>query len=104
MLKTTGFSDTLSALVYGRPLAEPAQLSLQMDGDSPADTAHKAEKGRFALSLVGHLTLPVVFYVASVLTLDFSRLSHYIVTVWPTDALMLVALLRYERSPRNYAS
>jgi signal transduction histidine kinase len=98
-----GLSDTLSAFVDSRPRAEPAQLSLQIEGGA-GGTAHRAERGRFALSLMGHLILPVVFYVVSVLSLDFSRLSHYVVTIWPTNALILAALLRYQRSSRNYAS
>jgi signal transduction histidine kinase len=104
MLKTTGFSDTLSAFVDGRPRAEPAQLSLQMDGDRQSAVSSKAGDQRFPLTPAAYLTLPIVFLVVSVLILDFSRLSHYVVTVWPTNALILAALLRYERCFRNYAS
>ncbi len=104
MLRTTGLSEALSAFVYGRPGADPAQLCLQIDSDRPHDVSGEAAERRFPLSIAGHLTLPVAFYVVSVLSLDFSRLSHYVVTVWPTNALILVALLRYERNLRNYAS
>jgi signal transduction histidine kinase len=104
MLKTTVLSDTLSAYVDGRQRTEPAQLSLQMDGDRQSAVSSKAGGHRFPLTSAAYLTLPIVFLVVSILILDFSRLSHYVVTVWPTNALILAALLRYERSLRNYAS
>ncbi len=104
MLKTMGLSDTLSAFGDGRQHAEPAQLSLQMDGDRRSDISSKAGKYRLPLTPAAYLTLPVVFLVVSILSLDFARLSHYVVTIWPTDALILAALLRCERSLRNYAS
>jgi signal transduction histidine kinase len=104
MLKTTGFSDTLSDFVHGRPRAEPAQLSLQMDGDRQSGVSPKAGEHRYPLTPAAFLTLPIVFLIVSVLSLDFSRLSHYVVTVWPTNALVLAALLRYERNLRNYAA
>jgi signal transduction histidine kinase len=55
-------------------------------------------------SLAEHLLLPVVIFVASALTINFSRHSNLIATIWPANAIMLAALLRYVRSPANYAS
>jgi hypothetical protein len=43
MLKTMGLSDTLSAFGDGRQHAEPAQLSLQMDGDRRSDISSRLE-------------------------------------------------------------
>jgi signal transduction histidine kinase len=104
MLKTKVLSDTLSAFVDGRQRTEPAQLSLQMDGDRQSAVSSKAGDHRFPLTPAAYLTLPIVFLVVSILILDFSRLSHYVVAIWPTNALILAALLRYERCLRNYAS
>jgi signal transduction histidine kinase len=99
-----GLSDTLSALVDGWPRAEPEQLSLQINADRRPGVAAKAEDYRIPLTPAAYLTLPVVFLVVSILSLDFSRLSHYVVTLWLTDALILAALLRYESSLRNFVS
>jgi signal transduction histidine kinase len=99
-----GLADTLSAIVDGRQRAEPSQLPSWIDGDRPPDNSFRADGHGFTLTLAGHLVLPVVFFVVSILSFDFSRLSHYAVTIWPTNALILAALLRYEHNLRNYAS
>lgn len=55
-------------------------------------------------SLAEQLLLPVIIFVTSVLTISFSRHSNLIATIWPVNAIMLAALLRYVRSPANFAS
>jgi len=54
--------------------------------------------------LAGHLLLPVVIFVVSLLTIDLSRLSNLIAMMWPANAIMLAVMLRYHRSLRNYAT
>src|SRR5271169_1212861 len=56
------------------------------------------------MSLGEHLLFPVAMFVITFLTIEFSRYSNLISTIWPTDAIMLAALLRYARSRVNYAS
>ena len=50
-----------------------------------------------------HVLLPVAIFVISLLTIEFSRHSNLIATIWPSNAIILAALLRYARSPINYA-
>jgi signal transduction histidine kinase len=56
------------------------------------------------MSLGEHLGVPVAMFVITLLTIEFSRYSNLISTIWPTDAIMLAALLRYARNPVNYVS
>ncbi len=56
------------------------------------------------LSLAGYLLLPVAIFLVSLLTIELSRFSNLVATFWPSNAIMLVALLRYARSPANYIS
>src|ERR1700683_999794 len=105
MLNTTDLSNTLTALVHGRSPSEPDQLRLKLSDDvaSYQPAAQNAEPP-LELSLAGHLMLPVAIFVVTVLTVDFSHISHFINTLWPVNAIILVALLRYERNLRNYSS
>jgi len=104
MLNTTGLSDTLAAIVHGRPPAGTAQLHLQMNeyaapGEGTLGPAQLRE-----LSPAEHLALPVAIFVVTIFTIDFSHVSHFIITLWPVNAIILVALLRYQRTPINYGS
>ena len=72
---------------------------------TPAPTGGTdAADGLLNFSSAERLLLPVVIFVTSVLTINFSRHSNLIATIWPANAIMLAALLRYARSPANYAS
>ena len=50
------------------------------------------------------LVLPVAVFVVTVFTIDFSHVSQFINTLWPVNAIILVALLRYKRNLRNFGS
>jgi signal transduction histidine kinase len=56
------------------------------------------------LTLLGHLLLPVSIFVVSTLVIDFAHVSNYIGTLWPSNAIILVALLRHARNLVNYGS
>ncbi len=56
------------------------------------------------LTLAGHLLVPVAVFVVSTLDIDFTHVSNFIGTLWPSNAIILVALLRRVRSIRNYCS
>jgi signal transduction histidine kinase len=56
------------------------------------------------LSPIGHLLLPAAVFSVTLITIEFSHLSNFIATLWPPNAILLVALLRYARSMRNYGS
>jgi len=55
------------------------------------------------LSLTGNFLLPVTIFVISLLSIDFTHLANAVM-LWPTNAVILVALLRHNRTPRNYGS
>ena len=69
----------------------------------PADPASRTEAALPDMSLSGYLLLLVAIFCVSLLTVDFARLTNSIATVWPSNAILLVALLRHVRSLRNYA-
>jgi len=48
--------------------------------------------------------LPVAIFAVSLFSIYFSHLSNFIGTLWPTNAIILVALLRHARNLRNYGS
>ena len=56
------------------------------------------------LSLAEQLLLPVAIFVVTLLAIDFSRSANFAATVWPSNAIVLVALLQHARNLRNYGS
>jgi signal transduction histidine kinase len=56
------------------------------------------------LSLPGHLQLPVVVFATSFLSIEFSHTANFVGTLWVSNAIILVALLRHVRSLSNYGS
>jgi signal transduction histidine kinase len=56
------------------------------------------------LSLAGHLMLPAVLFIVTLLSIQFDRLSEHIPTFWPPPAIILTALLRHRPGWRNYGS
>jgi signal transduction histidine kinase len=81
----------------------PAQATA-VTAPSRLDAAGAAPDPLLKLSLAEHLLLPVAIFVISLLTIDLSRHSNLIATIWPANAIILAALLRYVRSPSNYIS
>jgi signal transduction histidine kinase len=56
------------------------------------------------LPLAGHLLLPVAIFVVSLLTIDFTHISSFVTTLWPSNAIILAALLCHARNLRNDGS
>lgn len=56
------------------------------------------------LSLMGHFLLPVAIFTVALVTIDLSHHSNFVTTLWPPNAIILVALLRHARTLRNYGS
>jgi signal transduction histidine kinase len=56
------------------------------------------------LSLAEHLLLPVAVFVVIIFAIDFSHISNSVATLWPANAIILVALLHNARNLRNYGS
>jgi signal transduction histidine kinase len=98
----TGLSNIIAAAVQGRSSTGSDQFRLPATGDgavigeTPRDPAD--------LSLAGHVLLPVAIFAVTLLTLDFLLGANFVATIWPANAIVLVALLRHSRDLRNYAS
>lgn len=56
------------------------------------------------LSLRGHLLVPVAVFVTSLLSIEFSHTAHFVGTLWASNAVILVALMRHRRNLANYSS
>lgn len=54
------------------------------------------------LSPAGCLLLAAAVFVISFLIIELSHSANFITTLWPSNAISLVALLRHARSLRNY--
>src|SRR5580700_11563624 len=100
----TGLSNIIAAAVHGRSSTGPDQFRVPATGDGAvnAETAANPEPGD--LSLAGHVLLPVAIFVVTLLTLDFLLGANFVATIWPANAIVLVALLRHTRNLRNYGS
>jgi signal transduction histidine kinase len=64
-------------------------------------TASDPSPAQPMLSPVMSLLLPLAIFVVTLLTIEFSHHSDFVVTLWPTNAIILVALLRYAPNLRN---
>ena len=96
----TQLSGAFGALSYSRPADDIDQLSLQSDADAASDQSEPLPD----LSLAGHVLLPIVIFVIALLTIKLSQYANVMATIWPTSAVILVALLRHKRSVRNYGA
>lgn len=56
------------------------------------------------LSPRGHVLLPVAILAISLLSIAFSHFAQFFGTLWPANAIMLIALLCHRRKWNNYAS
>src|ERR1700685_1783119 len=66
---------------------------------TPAAQAPLADLSLAGLALLAAAVFPVTF-----IAIEISHASNFIVTFWPTNAIVLVALLRYVPSLRNYGA
>jgi signal transduction histidine kinase len=99
MADRTGLSNIIAAAVHGRPSTMPDQFGVPAAG---AETAAKLNAAD--LSLTGQLLLPVGIFAVTLLTLEFLLSANFTATIWPANAIVLVALLRHRRNLRNYGS
>jgi signal transduction histidine kinase len=77
------------------------ELPLRATGLRPIDNAQAATDPSLDLSLAGYLLLPITIFVISLLSIGFTHLAKSVL-FWPTNAVILVALLRHNPSLRNY--
>jgi integral membrane sensor domain MASE1 len=54
------------------------------------------------ISLAGQLLLPVAVFAVAASTIAISHSAKFVSTLWLANGVVLVALLRHARTPRNY--
>ena len=86
----------------GRPRS--GELQLQATNSKAFDAAAADRQPLRDLSPAEHILLPLAIFAISFVVVEFSRLSNFVMALWPTNAVILVALLRHGRSLRNYGS
>jgi signal transduction histidine kinase len=104
MLIETGIAKFLAAFQRGA-IAITEQLRPVTADDAPdSEPAPVAQAPLANLSLTGLALLPAAIFPVTFVAIEISHASNFIVTFWPTNAIMLVALLRYVPSLRNYGA
>ena len=102
MLKGTVLSRLVSA-VYGASSTTDALPPLAASAPAGRDKPDKREPP-WELSPAAHLVLPIAIFVVTLLTIRLSHRANFLLTVWPTNAMILVAVLRSRPNLRNYGS
>src|ERR1700731_1642530 len=104
MLIETGIAKFLAAVGRGA-IATTEQLRPATANDAPDSEPTPAAQAPLAnLSLAGLALLPAAVFPVTFIAIEISHASNFIVTFWPTNAIVLVALLRYVPSLRNYGA
>ena len=99
-----GLSNIFAAAVHGRSPTVADQLRVPAPGDGAVNAETAANLEPADLSLAGHVLLPVAVFAVTLLTLEFLLSANFAATIWPVNAIVLVALLRHNRNLRNYGS
>jgi signal transduction histidine kinase len=100
----TGLSNIIAAAVHGRSSTGSDQFRVPAAGDGAVAAEIPSHWEPADLSLAGHLLLPAAIFAVTLLTLEFLLSANFAATIWPVNAVVLVALLRHTRNLRNYGS
>jgi len=100
----TGLSNIIAAAVHGRSSTGLDQFRAPATGDGAVNAETPSNREPADLSLAGHILLPVAIFAVTLLTLEFLLGANFAATIWPANAIVLVALLRHARNLRNYGS
>lgn len=103
MPTTTETSNTFAA-VHGHSSADADRLRAPAGGGAFDHERAGGREGLFDLSPLGHMLLPVAIFAITLLTIDFMHRSNFIATIWPSNAVVLAALLRHRRTWQNVGS
>jgi signal transduction histidine kinase len=79
------------------------ELPLRAASEKALAEGEAASEPLVDLSLAGHLLLPLAIFVISLLGINFTHLAKSVL-LWPANAVLLVALLRHNRTLSNYGS
>jgi signal transduction histidine kinase len=94
----------LLSIIFGRPHTPAAMQLPRTPGRIIAAEPVSGPEPLSELSFSGHLLLPIAIFVVSLLSIEFSHISHFLGGLWASNAVILAALLRHVRSPANYTS
>jgi signal transduction histidine kinase len=94
----TALSGIAATAAHGEATATDP-LRTQLADDRPSRLGVQP-----GLSPAVSLLLPLVILVVTWLTIEFSHRSNFVVTLWPTNAIILVALLRHAPNLRNFGT
>src|ERR1700675_3960540 len=100
----TGLSNIFAAAVHGRSSTGQDQFRAPATGHGAVNAETPSNREPADLSLAGHILLPVAIFAVTLLTLEFLLGANFAATIWPANAVVLVALLRHTRNLRNYGS
>jgi signal transduction histidine kinase len=105
MPTTTETSNAFAATVHGRSPAgtDRSRAPASPDEASDRDTPPRRESPA-NLTLAVRLLLPVATFAISLASIEFTHYSNFVEMFWPSNAIILVALLRHDRSPGNIIS
>src|SRR4029077_15244408 len=104
MADRTGLSNIIAAAVHGRSSTVADQFRVPATGDGAVHAETPSNREPADLSLAGHILLPVAIFAVTLLTLEFLLSADFAATIWPANAIFLVAMLAYRRNLRNYGS
>ena len=85
----------------------PSRQSPAIDKLRPQTTdwavqAAALEEPAPTLSGIAYPLLLLAIFASSLVTIEFARHSDLIATIWPSNAIILAAILRYARGPMLY--
>src|SRR5580693_1900684 len=104
MADRTGLYNIIAAAVHGRASTVADQFRVPATGDAAVNAEAPSNREQADLSLAGHVLLPVGIFTVTLLTLEFLLSADFAATIWPANAIILIALLRHRRNLRNYGS
>src|SRR5579863_631187 len=97
-------SPAFAAWVRGSLLGTPEKPRQSQLSAANAAATDATDEPPWNLTPAAHILLPAAIGAISIVVIEFSLHSKFIATIWPANGIILAALLRYVRSPGNYAS
>jgi signal transduction histidine kinase len=97
-------SPAFAAWVRGSLLGTPEKPRQSQLSAANAAATDATDEPPWNLTPAAHILLPAAIGAISIVVIEFSLHSKFIATIWPANGIILAALLRYVRSPSNYAS
>jgi signal transduction histidine kinase len=84
------------------PSRQSAAIDMRPQTTDWAVEAAAIDEPAPTLSGIAYPLLFLVIFVISLITIEFARRSNLIATIWPSNAIILAALLRHARRPMSF--